>query len=95
MGVAEIQLNDSERIIGIMEDISRRLQKLETAGTQKKHFNNKPSTDNRANRTTSKQTVLPNENAKPFIPRLAKNNNNGQNVLPASQSVPAAKFTTK
>ena len=37
---------------------------------------------------TSKQTVLPNANAKPFIPRIAKKNNNGQNVLLASQSVP-------
>ena len=37
---------------------------------------------------TSKQTILPIPNAKPYIPRIAKNNNNGQNVLPASQSVP-------
>ena len=36
VGVAEIQLNDSERLIGILEDISRRLKQLETAGAQKK-----------------------------------------------------------
>ena len=47
VGVAEIQLNDSKRIIGIIEDISRRLKLLETAGAQKKQFNNKPQTDNR------------------------------------------------
>ena len=88
MGVAKIQLNDSETIIRIMEDISRRLQKLETAGAQKKHFNNKLQTDNRANRPTSKQTVLPNANAKSFTPRFSQNNDNMQNVLPASQPIP-------
>ena len=82
MGVAQIQLNDNERIIRIMEDISRHLK------LQAHRKNNKPQTDNRANRTAGKQTVLPNANAKPFILRIAKNNNNGQNVLPASQSVP-------
>ena len=33
--VAEIRLNDSERLFGIMEDISRCLKNLETAGTRK------------------------------------------------------------
>ena len=67
---------------------SRRLKKLETAGAQKKRFNRKQQTDNRANRMRSKQTILPIANAKPSIPRIAKNKNNEQNVLPASQSVP-------
>ena len=71
-----------------MEDISRRLKRLETARAQKKQFHSKQQNDHRASRTTSKQTVLPNENAKPFIPRIAKNNNNGQNVLPTNQPVP-------
>ena len=37
VGVAEIRvgLNDSEKLIGIMKDISRRLKKLETSGHQK------------------------------------------------------------
>ena len=88
VGVADIRLNDSERLIEIMEDISRHLKQLETVGAKKKQFNSKQQTNHRANRTTSKQTVLPNANVKPFISRIAKNNNNGQNVLPASQSVP-------
>ena len=41
VGVAEVWVNDSEKLIGIMEDISRRLKKLETSGHQKKHYNNK------------------------------------------------------
>ena len=36
VGVAEVRVNDSVRLIGIMEDISRRLVKLETSGNQKK-----------------------------------------------------------
>ena len=58
VGVAEIQINDSAKIMGIMEDISRRLQQLETAGAKKKHFNNKPQTDSRARKTSNKQTVF-------------------------------------
>ena len=40
VGVAEVRVNDSEKLIGIMGDISRRLKKLETPGHQKKHYNN-------------------------------------------------------
>ena len=58
VGVAEIQMNDSAKIMGIMENISRRLQQLETAGAKKKHFNNKPQTDSGASRTSNKQTVF-------------------------------------
>ena len=34
VGVAEVRVNDSEKLIGIMEDISRRLKKLETSGSK-------------------------------------------------------------
>ena len=44
VGVAEVRVNDSEKFIGIMEDISRRLKELETSGHQKKHYNNKQQT---------------------------------------------------
>ena len=45
VGVPEVRGNDSEKLIGIMEDISRRLKKLETSGHQKKQFNNKQQTN--------------------------------------------------
>ena len=64
--VAEVKVNHSEKLMGIMEDISRRLRKLETSGHQKKQFNNKQQTDRRRNRTTDKQFVFPNANARPF-----------------------------
>ena len=62
VGVAEVRVSDNERLIGIMEDISSRLKKLETAGTQKKQFNDKQQIDNRSHRTSNKQTFLPNAN---------------------------------
>ena len=60
MGVAEVRVNDSEKLMVIMEDISRRLKKLETSGHQKKQFNNKQQTDQRKNKTTDKQTFFTN-----------------------------------
>ena len=46
MGVAEIQVNESTNFIGLIEDISGRLQQLETSGAKKKHFSHKPSAEN-------------------------------------------------
>ena len=34
VGFAEVRVNDSEKLIGITEGISRRLKKLETSGHQ-------------------------------------------------------------
>ena len=94
VGVAEVRVNDSERLIGIMEDISRCLKKLETSGNQKEQFNHKQLTDQRRNRTTDKQTFFPNANARPFTPRIAKNHNsneiNGQNVVPTNLPTPCS-----
>ena len=85
VGVAEVRVNDSEKRIGIMEDISRRPKKLETSGHQKKRFNNKQQTNQRRDRTTDKQFFPPNANARLFTPRIAtynnSNENNGQNVV--------------
>ena len=55
VGVAEVRVNDSEKLFGIMEDISRRLKKLETSGHQKKQLNNKQQTNLRRDRTRDKQ----------------------------------------
>ena len=52
VGVAEVRVNDSEKRIGIMEDISRRLKRLETSGHQKQQYNNKQQTTRRRDRTT-------------------------------------------
>ena len=52
VGVAEVRVNDSEKLIGIMEDISRRLKRLETSGHQKQQYNNKQQTTRRRDRAT-------------------------------------------
>ena len=51
VGAAEIRVNDSEKLIGIMEDISKRLKKFETSGHQKPQYNNKQQTTRRRDRT--------------------------------------------
>ena len=77
VGVAEVRVNDSEKLIGIMEDISRRLKKLETSGHQKKQYNNKQQTTRRKYRTTDNRIFFP--NARLFTPRMAANNNSNEN----------------
>ena len=62
-----------------MEDISRRLKKLETSGHQKKHYNNKQQTTRRRDNTTENIFFFPNANARPFAPRMAANNNSNEN----------------
>ena len=88
VGVAEVRVNDSEKLIGMMEDISRRLKKLETSGHQKQLYNNKQHTTRRRDRTTENIFFFPNANARPFTSRMAANNdsneNNEQNVVTKS-----------
>ena len=75
-----------------MEDISRRLKKLETSGHQKKHYNNKQQTTRRRDNTTENRTFFPNANARLFAPRMAANNisneNNDQNVVTTKATNP-------
>ena len=79
VGVAELRVNDSKKLIGIMEDISRRLKKLETSGHQQKHYNNKQQTTRKRDNTTENIIFFPNANARPFAPRMAANNNSDEN----------------
>ena len=73
-GVAEIQANESAKHIGLLEDLSRRLMKLVISAAKKKHKNKE-----------HKQTVLPDVNAKPFIPNVSQDNRQG--VFPATHQV--------
>ena len=68
-GVAEIQVSKSAKLVGMLEDLSRRLKKLETATAKKKSYGHKQTPENRV----SKTLFVPNAQAKPFIP----NNQNG------------------
>ena len=71
-GVAEIQVSESGKLVGLLEDLSRRLKKLETAtatAAKKKTNRRSQATENCATKTQ----FLPNVQAKPFVP-------NNQNV---------------
>ena len=41
VGVAEIQVNESTKLIQVLEDLSRRLHKLETSGAKRKHYSHR------------------------------------------------------
>ena len=66
-GVAKITVSESGKLVGLLEDLSRRLKKLETAtakATKKKTYGHSHPTENCA--TTSQ--FVPNVQAKPFMP---------------------------
>ena len=90
-GVAEIQVSQIAKLIGLLEELSRRLKKLESSSAKKKHYSHKQSAENREH----KQTVLPDVNAKPFIPNVSQDNRQG--VFPATHQVhrPAVPPLTK
>ena len=83
-GVAEINVSESGKLL---EDLSRRLKKLETAtakATKKKTYGHSQPTENRA----AKTQFIPNVQAKPFIPnnqavtRQDVSNNNKKDSRP-------------
>ena len=66
-GVAEINGSENGKLVGLLEDLSRRLKKLETATaktTQKKTYGRSQANENR----TAKTQFVPNVQAKPFVP---------------------------
>ena len=53
-GVAGIQVSESEKLVGLLEDLSRRLKKLETAtatAAKKKNYGRSHTAENRATKT--------------------------------------------
>ena len=66
-GVAEINVSESGKLVGLLKALSRRLKKLETAtakAPKKKTYEHSQPTENRA----AKTQLVPNVQAKPFIP---------------------------
>ena len=66
-GVAEINVSESGKLVGLLEDLSRRLKKLETAtakATNKKTYGHSQPAQNHA----AKTQFVPNVQAKHFIP---------------------------
>ena len=86
-GVAEINVSESGKLVGLLEDLSRRLKKLETAtakATKKKTYGHSQPNENRA----AKTQFVPNVQAKPFMPnnqavtRQDVSNNNKKDSRP-------------
>ena len=86
-GVAEINVSESGKLVGLLEDLSGRLKKLETAtakATKKKTYGHSQSTENGA----AKSQFVPNVQAKPLIPnnqavtRQDVSNNNKKDSRP-------------
>ena len=66
-GIAERNVSESRKLVGLLEDLSRRLKKLKTAtakATQKKTYGRSQANENRA----AKTQFVPNVQAKPFVP---------------------------
>ena len=72
---AEIQVSESAKLVGLLEDLSRRLKKLETvtARAKMKSYGHKQTPENRV----SKTPLAPNAQAKPFIPYNQNDNRLG------------------
>ena len=63
-GVAEIQVSESAKLVELLEDLSRRLKKLETATAKKKNYGHKQTIEH----IDYNKLALPNKQAKPFVP---------------------------
>ena len=66
-GVAGIQVSESGKLVGLLEDLSRRLKKLETAtatAAKRRNYGRSHTAENRATKTP----FAPNVQAKPFVP---------------------------
>ena len=80
--IAEIHVSESGKLVGLLEDLSRRLKKLETATAKaaQKTYGRSQATENCA----TKIQFVPNVQAKPFVP-------NKQNVTRQDVSTNTAK----
>ena len=75
-GVAEIKVDETTKLVGLLEDLSKRLKKLETATAAEKKRNQGRGRVN--NRYTPRPTFIPNVQATEFVPNKPGNYDNVQ-----------------
>ena len=75
-GVAEIKVDETTKLVGLLEDLSKRLKKLETATAAEKKRNQGRGRVN--NHYTPRPTFIPNVQATEFVPNKPGNYNNAQ-----------------
>ena len=80
-GVAEIKVDETTKLVGLLEDLSKRLKKLVTATAADKKRNQGRGRAN--NHYTPRPTFIPNALATKFVPNKQSNCNNAkQNIRP-------------
>ena len=83
-GVAEIQVSETGKLVGLLEDLSRRLKKLETATAAEKRRNSGCAQKN--NNRAPRAQYVPNVQAKPFVPNrqgsFTNNNEDSRRNVP-------------
>ena len=75
-GVAEIKVDETTKLVGLLEDLSKRLKKLETATAAEKKRNQGRGRVN--NHYAPRPTFIPNVQAIEFVPNKPGNYNNAQ-----------------
>ena len=75
-GVAEIKVDETTKLVGLLEDLSKRLKKLETATAADKKRNQGRGHAN--NHYTPRPTFTPNAQATEFVPNKPGSFNNAQ-----------------
>ena len=75
-GVAEIKVDETTKLVGLLEDLSKSLKKLETATAAEKKRNQGRGRVN--NHSTPRPTFIPNAQATEFVPNKPGNYNNAQ-----------------
>ena len=75
-GVAEIKVDEATKLVGLLEDLLKRLKKLETATAAEKKRNQRHGRVN--NHYTSRPTFIPNVQATEFVSNKPGNYNNAQ-----------------
>ena len=82
-GVAEIKVDETTKLVGLLEELSKRLKKLETATAAEKKRNQGSGRVN--NHYIPRPTFIPNVQATEFVPNKPGNYNNVQ--LPRARHV--------
>ena len=75
-GVAEIKVDETTKLVGLLEDLSKRLNKLETATAADKKRNQGRGRAN--NHYAPRPTFIPNAQATEFVPNKPGNCNNAK-----------------
>ena len=76
LGVAEIKVDETTKLVGLLEDLSKRLKKFETATAAENKINQGRGRVN--NHYAPRPTFIPNVQATEFVPNKPGNFNNAQ-----------------